>query len=982
MSFKNLEQRFNAKVKNLYGGAKLKFEDGRPGDGPFKDPLLVRDPGDGQLGIKQEGRGLPFVSSLRDLKRLTLFQLSFSGIEFLLKQQVLQTGNTFEQTRIINPGFVLGNAIPFIHVRRHLRPTSGLINRTNTDYTNVKKLGQLQKGTYNSFNTNTGKGLKALLSKIAGPVLDTISAATAKKNVGEDFGYDEAGWKKTRPELGQNDKDYVVSFNAPMFLFGGKLKTVTFAGQKYGALPKTPGNWSGKYTTYDKETDQKALTFHRNDRYIFDYLPAGLGVGTQAVPWTIELPDAVRKATNFLENRYNKSYVNPALTELKKYLYNEDTAPSRDSQPPIIASTADPSGYWNYFSNFTQGDDKWKVARPELGKQVSDYILANFGTVKIPATTLPNGTFIPASTQATGFFKFGGKIQTVNFVGQNYGVVPKSAGTWDGTYTTYSDYIEGATQEDTWKTSRPELGKTDADYINVNFENGLFKRGGKIDTVTFFGQRYGVAEDGTYKTYNSETHNKRGFTHINLGYGVYDSPSELARETQLETQYESDEYLQNIQSLQLANFTAGLETYFSEATNNTITNQPFLLYFRGGRGSVRMREDGISIDSTSGIETYSVNAKDIAQGARTVDATLNKISYIKDPLNAPTNPTSVEFSSLTTLDSRTGKVTATNVGRPIVHEGLPEGYGNLPEVDAGSSDLDPIVVSFAMGNKNHVQFRAFITDLQQNITPDYTPLQYIGRVDKFINFKGVQRDISFRLGIVAFSQTELDMVWTRLNYLTGMVFPYGFNRGILQPNIIRLSIGNVYKDQPGYLTALNMNFKDITETWDIDRQVPIGATVDVRFVIIEKAVRIATSPFYGITEDNPNFVKVLPDPSSVSQTPPSTEAPAAQDGAPQRVDPTLRPPPPVAQPAITTNPATATTIRQAGAADATATRVRRPPPGATRTGDIPELDLTQPGGVRRTAAPDQTSPDNAKAARDQRRQAQREAARASIGSNN
>lgn len=212
---------------------------------------------------------------------------------------------------------------------------------------------------------------------------------------------------------------------------------------------------------------------------------------------------------------------------------------------------------------------------------------------------------------------------------------------------------------------------------------------------------------------------------------------------------------------------------------------------------------------------------------------------------------------------------------------IPPQYANLPvKQNSDASNFvfdDPINVSFAIGNNNHVQFRAFINDLKLSATPEYKTYQYIGRIEKFVNYSGVQREANFRLGIIAFSRPELTMVWKRINYLTGMVFPYGFTRGILQPNIIRLTIGNVFSDQPGYISSLDTDFKDLSESWDIydqgtlnlesendnfrfpliGNQVPIAATLTMRFVIIEKATKISTSPFFKITEDMEEFKQPL-----------------------------------------------------------------------------------------------------------------------------
>jgi len=259
MAFTNLEKRYNQTVNKLYKGATTKFENGKPSTGRNDDPLVVRRVGDGYFGgaSRALGRALPVTSALQDVKRLTLFTFSVRGVTFLLKQQLLQTGNTFEQTRLINPVFAIGNAVPFLHLRRHLRPLNTLLKKTDTSYSNVRKLGQLQKSTYDSFTKNATGGIKGLLKKIAGPITSTISAFTAKKNVGDDFGYDADGWKKTRPELGTKDSDYILSFVNPTvrFKYGGVLnpenETFVFSNTiRYGAIPNGAGRWDGLYKTY------------------------------------------------------------------------------------------------------------------------------------------------------------------------------------------------------------------------------------------------------------------------------------------------------------------------------------------------------------------------------------------------------------------------------------------------------------------------------------------------------------------------------------------------------------------------------------------------------------------------------------------------------------------------------------------------------------------------------------------------------------
>lgn len=520
MAFKNLEARFNANVDKLYAGATSKFNDGKPSSGANDDPLIVRKPGDGYFNFADRalGRSVPISSTVQDVKRLTLFSLSTRGLIFLAKQQLLQTGNTFELTRIINPAFVVANAVPFLHVKRNLRPLADLLKKPDTSYESVRKLGQLQVGTYNSAiqkwkiptyianNQKKGNIFSTIGNAIKNAANNVISGVTSlvnpKRNIGDKFGYDANGWKQSRPELAPKNMVEVVSLK-------------------------------------HKEYQDNIKIIFRND-------------------------------------------------------YKEQVRP-----------------YIKYF-------------------------------------TSPDG------------------------------------------------------------------------LKNVN--------------------------DGRAADQNS--------------------PSSV----------------------------------------------------RGDRASI--------------VRAATSNPK--------------KISYIKDPSNK-------ERSS--------AQADTLKAYKPINHK-----------------FSDAIMVSFAVGNKDHVQFRSFIKDLQQTATPEYKQYQYIGRMERFVNYVGVQREISFKLGIVAFGRDELDAVWRRINYLTGLVYPYGFHRGLFQPNIVRLTIGDVYVNHPGYVTALNTNFSELSETWELDtgKQVPIAAQMDIKFTLIEKASRIAESPFYGITDggygrEMQGFNKTITPAASATQRPPANE---------------------------------------------------------------------------------------------------------------
>ena len=699
MAFKNLEQRFNENVNKLYAGATLKFENGKSSTGRNDDPLIVRKPGNGYWNFA-ESRGLPVVSAALDVKRLTLFTLSKRGLLFLAKQQLLQTGNTFEHTRIINPLFAVGNAVPFLHIRRNLRPLAigGTvakalsvlgIKKTSTPNSpaELRKIGQLQQETYDKWNGGSGL-VKSLIKKI--PVIgQTISAFSAKRSMGEVGN----GWTYTRPELGKNNSEYFVyRYNADtapgstdskllrtLIKFVTKLDIGGNDGVGYGAIKS-----NGNYVTYLNYSNDKPEW-----------------------PRSIQTDYATYRLAKY------KKVVLPERSEVaKKSDIKEEYKTASDYQK-LLDSQIEDTAYLSYDRDNNQ---KYKAADGNLF-----------------------GVLYPNSVNSE---KLSTRLSTI----------------YEGTAPEVTDEVAA---------KKTDIDSQIGEHVDADVALSDIERLNPRPTVRATGLP--ILAEYSGKAF------VRYFSHGNVGLGSVNA---------------------------------------SEIIDGNTTN-------------MQAKVDAFKTGPQKG----------------------KKLSYIKDESNLP------------------AIVPNTSVSKPA--------YQSI-----NNAFDDPIVVSFAMGKDTPIRFRAYIKDLQQSATPEYKSYQYIGRMEKFVNYVGVQREISFKLGVVAFSKDELDGVWTRINYLTGLVFPYGFNRGIFQPNIARLTIGNVYVEQPGYVTSLNTNFNELGESWEIDggRQVPIAAQMDIKFIIIEKSSKVADSPFYGITEEMEGFSKQLPnagpDTTATAATAPSNDTPA------------------------------------------------------------------------------------------------------------
>lgn len=131
-----------------------------------------------------------------------------------------------------------------------------------------------------------------------------------------------------------------------------------------------------------------------------------------------------------------------------------------------------------------------------------------------------------------------------------------------------------------------------------------------------------------------------------------------------------------------------------------------------------------------------------------------------------------------------------------------------------------------------INFRAFLKDIKHNAKGEYEEQRYVGRPERFIVYKGMTRSMTFSLYLVAFSEDELSGMWLRANMLNKLVYPISTVAGHMTPPIIKMTIGDIISEQPGYITDISMDFAD--SPWDVDRELTNVILLNVTFNIIEK----------------------------------------------------------------------------------------------------------------------------------------------------
>ena len=131
-------------------------------------------------------------------------------------------------------------------------------------------------------------------------------------------------------------------------------------------------------------------------------------------------------------------------------------------------------------------------------------------------------------------------------------------------------------------------------------------------------------------------------------------------------------------------------------------------------------------------------------------------------------------------------------------------------------------------NNKYIAFDAILSGITDTITPEWSDTKYIGRPDKVWNYTGVDRSIGFTFDVFPMTRQEMPKIWEKLNYLVGLCYPnwtqapttlYGESEGYKPLNMIspmmELTIGDMYKDTPGFLSSVTITVQDGT-TWEYE----------------------------------------------------------------------------------------------------------------------------------------------------------------------
>jgi len=153
------------------------------------------------------------------------------------------------------------------------------------------------------------------------------------------------------------------------------------------------------------------------------------------------------------------------------------------------------------------------------------------------------------------------------------------------------------------------------------------------------------------------------------------------------------------------------------------------------------------------------------------------------------------------------KITASNI-YPKSHPDHGPDFNDLVKLSIG------ILRNDGTGTSDYFNFRSYIDSFSDAYTADWGTTQYVGRGDKFYNYKGFDRSINLSWTVYAASKPEIIPMYRKLNYLASSLSPDYSSGGFMQGNLARLTVGGYLYNQLGIIRSITYDVPS-ESTWEI-----------------------------------------------------------------------------------------------------------------------------------------------------------------------
>ena len=287
----------------------------------------------------------------------------------------------------------------------------------------------------------------------------------------------------------------------------------------------------------------------------------------------------------------------------------------------------------------------------------------------------------------------------------------------------------------------------------------------------------------------------------------------------------------------------------------------------------RTEPDLSSIDGLMpGVDLSFLNSTEYGRVGDTVSNDINRTFTDGDAIDPGSNGNQIGFGDKlkefgnklkSNLTGAASKITPTNYGDLFTQIPFSDNINNKTLQDAYGEDGANKIESAKNGmpfyfkdmrTNAYILFRAYLEGISENISPSYTPHNYIGRSEPVYVYERAEREINFTLKLVAQNSGELNAIYKKMDRLTSLCYPqyenddYG-NR--MKPPLTKLRLGEMFgtrdNELMGYIKSLSYSVEQ-SSTWESQpgRRVPRHITATIGYQVIHANVPNLETKFYGI----------------------------------------------------------------------------------------------------------------------------------------
>lgn len=142
-----------------------------------------------------------------------------------------------------------------------------------------------------------------------------------------------------------------------------------------------------------------------------------------------------------------------------------------------------------------------------------------------------------------------------------------------------------------------------------------------------------------------------------------------------------------------------------------------------------------------------------------------------------------------------------------------------------------------------LNFRAFITSMDDSYNANWEGKRYVGRADEFYTYGGFSRDINIGFKIATATRSEMQPLYRKMVYLASTTAPTYGEFKFMRGTVVRLSLGSYFNEIPGVITSVKYNWS-VDYPWEIAMGSPEGAETGVQELPMVMDCTISFKPIH------------------------------------------------------------------------------------------------------------------------------------------